>query len=111
MKPIPKHCIKKFKELYVHHPSVLEVLPNPYAKDKIQTFFSKSRIVWRREYTNSSCIDFIQKKLLDYDPSGIMVYIQNDYHIFILTTEDRMDVAKLTLSRIKKIIKENIQKE
>jgi len=36
-----------------------------------------------------------------------MVYIKNNTHIFILTTESRMDVARLTLSRLKKILKED----
>lgn len=107
MKTIPKNCIKTFKSRYTTYPSILERIGGLSGSDKIEQFFSKYTILWRREMTDTLDITKITDKLIDYDSSGIMVYIKNSTHIFILTTESRMDVAKLTLSRLKKILKED----
>lgn len=106
MKKIPKNCIKTFKKRYQVYPSVLDVffIENT---DKIKDFFNKYTILWRTESIDVEDKTSITNKLIDYDSTGIMVYIKKERHIFILATESRMDVAKLTLSRLKKILKDN----
>lgn len=106
MKIIPKNCIKTFKSRYTTYPSILEIF-SLTGSEKINQFFSKSTILWRKEWVDTLDTTKITDKLIDYDSSGIMVYIKNNTHIFILTTESRMDVARLTLSRLKKILKED----
>ena len=103
---IPKNCLKKFKERYVTYPSIIEI-ETTNSKEKIETFFSKYKILWRSEVVSSDFSQITSDKLIDYDPTGIMVYIKGDYYIFILTTETNMDVSKLTLSRLKKLLKED----
>jgi hypothetical protein len=72
----------------------------------VNKFFSKSRVVWRHEVYKENNEVRTYYKLLEYDPAGVMVYIYDEVNIFILTTEDRMDVAKLTISRLKKLIRD-----
>lgn len=105
MEKIPKNCIKSFKKRYEVYPSILDFFCTNY-EEKIKSYFSKSLTLWRKE-THTDDGSVYVDTLLDYDPTGIMVYIKNNKHIFILTTENRMDVAKLTLTRLKKILKEN----
>ena len=107
MAKIPKHCIKKFKELYTSYPSILCLFGN-IESDVVNKFFYKSRIVWREEHTDSEGYTKTTRKLIDYDSSGVMVFINDaltidDVTIYLLTTEARMDVAKLTISRLNKI--------
>lgn len=108
MAKIPKHCIKKFKEHYTSYPSILSI-PDLNINDDINKFFSKSRIVWREEHIDSDGVINTTHKLVDYDSSGVMVFISksptiyNTGNVYILTTEARMDVAKLTISRLNKI--------
>ena len=104
---IPKNCIKTFKSRYMTYPSILEKISTIESSDNIEKYFSKYMILWRKEFTNDDDTTRVTDKLIDYDSTGIMVYIKEERHIFILTTESRMDVAKLTLSRLKKILKEN----
>ncbi len=101
MTQIPEHCIVKFEKDHGSYPSILEMIPI-HNKELLNKFFSKSRVIWRNEITNDIRTRTIHK-LIDYDPSGVMVYINEEINIFILTTESRLDVAKLTLTRLKKL--------
>jgi hypothetical protein len=103
---ITKNCLKKFKQRHVTYPSIIEIRTTN-CNEKIETFFIKYKILWRSEVVNSDFNQITIDKLIDYDPTGIMVYIKGGNHIFILTTETNMDVSKLTLSRLKKLLKED----
>lgn len=100
---IPKNCIKTFKNRYNTYPSILEIV-SMEGSDKINEFFSNYTTLWRRVYSDCDKVKTTDK-LIDYDPTGIMIYINEGVHIFIMTTERRMDVAQLTLSRLRKILK------
>ena len=108
MKQIPKNCIKNFKKRFKIYPSVIRVgLTHNFDREKIDIFFQKYKILWRYEYVDNSTGDISIDKLIDYDSTGIFIYINRSYHIFILTTELNMDVVRLTLSILNKILKEN----
>lgn len=106
MEKIPQNCIEFFKELHTYFPSVIEIGLNIKQTDVIN-FFSKYRVVWRTEFVNDEGKIREVDKLIDYDPSGIMVYVYDGYRIFIMTTESRIDVAKLTINRLKKLTNGN----
>jgi hypothetical protein len=105
MNLIPEHCIDIFKTEFTTFPSVLEILPVEDEKVvKIDEFFAKSHILWREEiYGNANQINK-SNRLIEYDPTGIFIYIHEKNHIFILTTENRMDVSKFTLNKLIKHI-------
>lgn len=97
---VPKNCIKKFKKQHKIEPSLIEVDNGLIDTNKLKDMLNKSTTLWSYYLHNSDGISF--KKLLDYDPSGIMIYLENNDVIFILSTEEKMNVANFTLSKLKK---------
>lgn len=105
MKQIPKNCIKKFKERFKIYPSIIQFGASKSKMEEIDIFFKKYKILWRCEYIDNITGVITTDKLIDYDATGTMVYINKHYNIFILTTESNIDVVRLTLSRLNKILK------
>jgi len=99
---IPKHCIKNFKTKFNTYPSFIRV-NRDYIKTDIEKFFSKSHIVWSDEIISSpdGQKGYIER-FIEYDSTGIMVYIKYDEDIFILTTTDRKGVAYYMISNLTK---------
>lgn len=98
---IPKNCIKKFKKTYNVYPSIFEFNDITINSD-IEKYFSKFNVLWRHETFTSYGELFVEHKLLDYDSTGVMVYIYGNKHIFILSTESKINVVKLTRQNLKK---------
>ena len=44
-------------------------------------------------------------RLVEYDSSGILIYIKGGVNIFIFTTADRLNVAEFTLHNLIKLNK------
>ena len=95
---------KIFKERYKLEPSVLYFKNEKIDKEKIEKFLSKSYMI----YVNKEVIDhkIIEvERLVEYDSSGILLYIKEGVDIFILTTADRLNVAEFTLHNLIKLNK------
>lgn len=95
---------KIFKERYKLEPSVLYFKNEKIEKENIEKFLSKSYMI----YVNKEVIDhkIVEKeRLVEYDSSGILLYIKEGVDIFILTTVDRLNVAEFTLHNLIKLNK------
>lgn len=98
---IPKHCIKEFKRRFSYYPTLISIHPEVIKVD-INKFLSKSLTIWTNERIDGYGEKQIIERFLEYDSSGIMVYIKEDKDIFILTTTDRKSVADFIISNLKK---------
>lgn len=98
---IPEHCIEQFKKRHTQYPTIISVHPSAVNVD-LEKFFSKSTICWQHDEVDKFGTQTIAEQLLEYDPSGIMVYIINRTDIFILTRGDRKNVADFMVSNLKR---------
>lgn len=98
---IPKHCIKNFKKKFNTYPSFISV-EGGYIKTDLDKFFSKSLVVWSNDIVNSEGQKNTLERFIEYDSTGIMVYIKEDGNIFILTTQSRKNVAEFMVNNLKK---------
>lgn len=83
------------------YPSFIHVNKD-FIKTDLNKFFSKSLVVWVNESIDENGKLEVLEKFLEYDYTGIMVYIKNDNSIFILTTPDRKNVADFMVSNLKR---------
>ena len=58
--------------------------------------------IWTNERVNAEGQRTVLERFLEYDSSGIMVYIKEGQGIFILTTSDRKNVADYMINNLKK---------
>ena len=95
---------KIFKERYKVEPSVLYFKNEKIDKEKIEKFMSKSYMIYvNKEVVDHKIVEI--DRLVEYDPSGILLYINKGVDIFILTTADRLNVAEFTLHNLIKLNK------
>lgn len=96
---IPKHCIKEFKRRFTFYPTFISIHSESIKVD-IDKFLSKSTTIWSNERINAEGEKKVIERFLEYDSSGIMVYIKDGQGIFILTTTDRKSVADFIISNL-----------
>lgn len=93
-----------FKEKFKQVPSILGIYMGNVTKDIIDKFVSKSHLIFtRKTFEDGKLKEF--EKLVEYDPNGIFIYIEDGINIFILTTTDRLNVAEYTLHNLIKLNK------
>lgn len=93
-----------FKERYKVEPSVLYFKNEKIDKEKIEKFLSKSYLIYvDKEVIDHKIVEI--DRLVEYDSSGILLYIKEGVDIFILTTADRLNVAEFTLHNLIKLNK------
>ena len=93
-----------FKERYKVEPSVLFFKNEKIDKEKIEKFLSKSYLIYvDKEVIDHKIVEI--DRLVEYDSSGILLYIKEGVDIFILTTADRLNVAEFTLHNLIKLNK------
>ncbi len=93
-----------FKERYKVEPSVLYFKNEKIDKEKIEKFLSKSYLIYvDKEVIGHKIVEI--DRLVEYDSSGILIYIKEGVDIFILTTADRLNVAEFTLHNLIKLNK------
>jgi uncharacterized membrane-anchored protein YjiN (DUF445 family) len=102
MENIPKHCIDIFIDKFKSYPSVIELNPNK-TKDSINKFLSKSELVWVNELISDEGKKHTLEKFVVYDSTGIMIYINEELTLFILTTIDRYEVADFSIQTLKRL--------
>jgi hypothetical protein len=93
-----------FKERFKQVPSILSIRMNNVSQDVIDKFVSKSHLIFTEKIVEYGKIKEF-KKLVEYDPNGILIYIEDSVNIFILTTTDRLNVAEFTLHNLIKLNK------
>jgi hypothetical protein len=98
---IPEHCIKKFEERFNTYPSIIEISKD-LSKTDVKKFFSKSQLFWFKYNISDEGKKVDRESFFEYDPSGIMIYINKLDEIFILTTIDRAGVAEYMINTLKK---------
>jgi len=93
-----------FKDKYKLFPSILKIDMNNTPQNSIERFIDKSNLL----FVNKSVIgDKIveDEKLVEYDSTGILIYINQGKNIFILSTVNRLNVAEYTLHNLIKLNK------
>lgn len=93
-----------FKERYKQIPSLLYIKNEKIPKESLEKFLSKSYLLFiNKEVVDGKIVEI--ERLVEYDPSGIFIYIKDGVDIFILTTTDRLNVAEFTLHNLIKLNK------
>ena len=90
--------IDKFKS----YPSVIELNPSK-TKESINKFLSKSELIWINEFIGGDDKKHTKEKFVIYDSTGIMIYINEELTLFILTTIDRYEVANFSIQTLKRL--------
>lgn len=93
-----------FEKRYLKIPSVLHIRNEKISKTTLEKFLNKSHLI----FVNKSVLDGEIKeteKLVEYDSTGIFIYIESGLDIFILSTPDRLGVAEFTLHNLIKLNK------
>lgn len=98
---LPEFSIRWFFTKFNKQPSIIEVV-KPY-NELIYNSILKKEELWFMKKVDTDGNIIGQEKLIEYDASGILIYINSDEKIFILTTPDRKSVAEYTLQTLKKI--------
>jgi len=81
-----------------HHPTTGWEIETPNI-DEHQHIYLQDDLT----YVDNKIVEF--EKLVEYDPSGILIYIEEGIDIFIFTTTDRLNVAEFTLHNLIKLNK------
>ena len=81
---------------------VIEFNPNK-TKESINKFLGKSELVWINEFITDDGKKNTIEKFVIYDSTGIMIYINEELTLFILTTIDRYEVAEFSIQTLKRL--------
>jgi hypothetical protein len=93
-----------FKERYKQTPSSLYIKNEKISKETLEKFLSKSYLLFvNKQVVDGKIVE--TERLVEYDSSGILIYIKKAEDIFILTTTDRLNVAEFTLHNLIKLNK------
>lgn len=98
---IPEHCIEIFKKRHEQYPHLISV-NQEYIKIDLDKFLSKSTYIWTNTRINAEGKKNILERFIEYDSSGIMIYIKEGQGIFILTRGDRLNVSEYIVSKLNK---------
>jgi hypothetical protein len=103
MKNIPQNCIDTFKERFGSYPSVVDLLVTSVTPKDMDTFLSKSHLLWYEDWVNDEYMILHQGRLYEYDSTGIFIYRRLETDIFILTTVDKKNVVDYMISQLKRL--------
>lgn len=96
--------VEIFEKRYLKIPSILHIRNEKISKDSLEKFLNKSHLI----FVNKNVVDgkiIESEKLVEYDSTGIFIYIESGLDIFILSTSDRLGVAEFTLHNLIKLNK------
>jgi hypothetical protein len=101
---IEPKIIDIFKERYKKIPSVFYIKNDKIPNESLEKFLSKSYLIFvNKTVINNKIVEI--EKLMEYDATGIFIYIKEGSDIFILSTTDRLSVAEFTLHNLIKLNK------
>lgn len=95
---IPQHCIDLFFKNFNCYPSIIEY----NGVTNANKFLEKYRLVWFKNIIDNVGVKPLES-FYEYDSTGIMVYLNQEGTIFILTTVDRKNVSEFLINSLKKL--------
>ncbi len=99
---IPLHCIDSFMKKFGSYPSICSVEPPYTPEDFIVKTIHKYHKLWEVKTVNEDGNITYLDVLLEYDPTGILLYIKDNSHIFILSGVDKSNIVDFTIHNLKK---------
>jgi hypothetical protein len=99
-----KKIVEIFEKRYQKIPSILHIRNEKISKDSLEKFLSKSHLIFVNKIVTDGKI-LETEKLVEYDSTGIFIYIESGLDIFILSASDRLGVAEFTLHNLIKLNK------
>jgi len=101
---VPEHCIDKFKKNFNLEPSLIQFQMDN--DERIEKLTSKSTTLWFSSVFRYNGV-FIKEKLVEYDATGIYIYILRDdespiINVTFMTTIDRQSVSEFTIHNLNK---------
>lgn len=100
---IPKHCIEFFKDKFNTYPSFIG-LSFQLENLMIKKINEKSKLLWLNK-TVTKDEKKENEKFLEYDSTGILIYIKDENLVTFLTTSEKIQNVELILSQLKRIKK------
>ena len=97
---VPEFIIEMFFNRFKKKPSVIEIL-KPYNESFIEKMFNKKEEIWFYKKVDVDKNITEEERLIEYDATGILIFINSKNNLFILTTPDRKGVAEFTLQNLK----------
>jgi hypothetical protein len=100
---VPRHCVEFFKNKFDTFPSFIGV---DFDLDviSIDKITKKSKLIWLDKVISKDD-NKENEKLIEYDSTGIMIYIKDSNCLTFLTTSDKIQNVELILSQLKRIKK------
>jgi|694.fasta_scaffold109842_3 hypothetical protein len=100
---VPRHCVEFFKNKFDTFPSFIGV---DFDLDviSIDKITKKSKLIWLDKVISKDN-NKENEKLIEYDSTGIMIYIKDSNCLTFLTTSDKIQNVELILSQLKRIKK------
>jgi len=100
---VPRHCVEFFKNKFETFPSFIGV---DFDLDviSIDKITKKSKLIWLDKVISKDD-NKENEKLIEYDSTGIMIYIKDSNCLTFLTTSDKIQNVELILSQLKRIKK------
>jgi hypothetical protein len=95
---IRKHCVKLFKERYGSYPSIVNTY-NSLSGEVINKLIDKSHLLWYNDYVDLEGEINNVEKLVEYDSTGIFIYIKNG-NVLFLTTINKKNIVDFTLHNL-----------
>lgn len=99
---IPRHCIETFIRRYNSYPSICLVEPPYNPEDFIQKSINKYHKLWDVKTVGEKGDITYVDVLLEFDSTGILLYIKDNSRIFILSGIDKANVVDFTIHNLKK---------
>jgi hypothetical protein len=104
---IPEYIIDWFKERFKVYPSIVEVNHKP--EQFVNELTSKSHLLQYQKIVSDK-ITFNVKRLFEYDPTGILLYVEetdekNYFNIFVLSLVDKQQIIDYVLHNLNKKFK------
>ena len=100
---VPRHCVEFFKNKFETFPSFIGV---DFDLDviSIDKITKKSKLIWLDKVISKDD-NKENEKFIEYDSTGIMIYIKDSNCLTFLTTSDKIQNVELILSQLKRIKK------
>jgi hypothetical protein len=101
---IESKIIDLFKERFKKIPSTLHIKREKLSDENLDKLFKKNNLIFvNKDVIDNKIVEI--DRLVEYDPMGILIYINQGLDIFILTSVDRLNVAEFTLHNLIKLNK------
>jgi len=100
---VPRHCVEFFKNKFETFPSFIGV---DFDLDviSIDKITKKSKLIWLDKVISKDN-NKENEKLIEYDSTGIMIYIKDSNCLTFLTTSEKIQNVELIISQLKRIKK------